>query len=262
MDASKVVIVTGASRGLGAAVARWIARAAGRLTLVARSETALNALAAEIRSRGGRVLVFPADVADPQMCRRAVEATLETYGRLDTLVNNAGIVEPLAMTVSADPHAWRRNIEVNLMGPFHLAQAVLPSLRKRRGRIINVSSGAGKVAIQGAGAYCAAKAAVTHLTRVLAAEEPLVTSIAVRPGVVDTGMQETLRREGPGVMPAEQAAYYRDLHNRGLLEPPEVPGRAIAWLALHAPRAYSGRFMDYDDPTIAGPAAAELGDSL
>jgi len=123
-----------------------------------------------------------------------------------------------------------------------------------------VSSGAANIAIEGAGAYCVAKAALTHFTRILAAEEPLVTSMAVRPGVVDTQMQAMLRLEGPNVMPPEQAAYYQNLQRHGDLEPPEIPGRAVAWLARHAPRAWSGRFLDYDDPGIVEPARADFGE--
>ena len=98
------------------------------------------------------------------------------------------------------------------------------------------------------------KAALNHFTRVLAAEESAITVLAVRPGVVDTPMQAYIRDRGPHVMPPEQIAYYTNLKERGELEPPEIPGRAIAWLALHAPEAFSGEFLDYDDPRISRPA--------
>ena len=111
-------------------------------------------------------------------------------------------------------------------------------------------------------AYCTGKAALNHLTRVLAAEEPAVTALTVRPGVVDTDMQAILRNEADNAMPVEQIAYYRQLKERGELEPPQIPARAIAWLALHAPREFSGRFLDYDDPRISRPAAQVFGASL
>ena len=252
-------MVTGASRGIGAAVARWLAEAGTAVSIVARSEDALLGVARDIEACGGTAQVIPADVADPVDCRRAVERTLEGFGRLDGLVNNAGILAPLADTARADPDAWHYNMQVNVMGPFYLARAAITALRERKGRIVNVSSGAANTAIEAAGAYCASKAALNHFTRVLAAEEPRITSMAVRPGVVDTRMQEILRGEGPKVMPAEQAEYYRALKRDGQLEPPEIPGRAIAWLALHAPAELSGQFLDYDDPRIAGPAVAVFG---
>ncbi len=253
-EINPVVIVTGASRGLGAAVARWLALAGSAVTLVARSREKLEGIAAEISRLGGRPLICPADVSDFNSCRRAVDSTLDHFGRIDALVNNAGIVQPLARVADADPDEWRRNIEVNLLAPFYLAQAALSELRRRNGRIVNVSSGAANLALETVSAYCTAKAALNHFTRVLAAEEKDVTSLAVRPGVVDTNMQAVLRNESGNAMPAEQIAYYRQLKEQGELEPPEVPARSIAWLALHAPHEFSGQFLDYDDPRISRPA--------
>lgn len=182
-----------------------------------------------------------------------MKKSLDRWGRLDALVNNAGILGPLAHTVDSDPSAWFNTLEVNVMGPYLMARSALPWLRKRAGRIINVSSGAATTALAGAGAYCVSKAALNHFTQVLSVEEPDVTSVAVRPGVVDTPMQTTLRETAPSVMPRELANYYQDLKASGNLEPPEVPGRSIAWLALHAPADWSGRFLNYDDPDILPP---------
>lgn len=90
----------------------------------------------------------------------------------------------------------------------------------------------------------------------LAVEEPKVTCVAVRPGVVDTPMQTTLRETAPTVMPRDLADYYQELKAAGDLEPPEVPGRSIAWLAIHASSDWSGRFLNYDDPDIVTPTNA------
>lgn len=257
-----VAIVTGASRGLGAAVARWLASAGSAVTLIARSREKLEGIAAEISRLGGRPLICPADVSDFNSCRRAVDSTLDHFGRIDALVNNAAIVQPLARVADADPEDWRRNIEVNLLAPFYLVRAALAELRRRNGRIVNVSSGAANLALETVSAYCTAKAALNHFTRVLAAEEKDVAAMAVRPGVVDTDMQAVLRNEGDNAMPAEQIAYYRQLKDQGELEPPEVPARAIAWLALHAPHEFSGKFLDYDDPRISRTARDILGEDL
>ena len=251
-----VTIVTGASRGLGEAVARQLGTTGAAVALVSRSLDDLQRSAAAVKDCGGACLALAADVSDPDACRRAVEQTVRQFGRLDSLVNNAGIVTPLEMVERATPVQWRRNIEVNLLGPVYMTMAALAPLRTSRGRVINVSSGAAVHVIQAASAYCASKAALNQFTSVLAAEEPLVTTVAVRPGVVDTSMQALIRREGPEKMPAEQIAYYRNLKTDGRLEPPEVPARSIAWLALQAPHSLSGHFVSYDDPRIAGPAAA------
>ena len=257
-----VVIVTGASRGLGAAVARWLGKAGAAVTLVARSKKYLQQVAADVRRLGGNAHMVTADVSDLHACRAAVETTLKEFGRIDALVNNAGVVQPLAPIADTNPDEWRRNIEINLFAAYYLVRAAILNLRQHNGRIVNVSSGAANLALESVSAYCTAKAALNHFTRVLAAEEPAVTSLTVRPGVVDTDMQAVLRDEADNIMPAEQTAYYRQLNERGELEPPEIPGRAIAWLALCAPRGFSGRFLDYDDSRISQPARDVFGTSL
>lgn len=262
MSEEMVVIVTGASRGLGAAVARWLATAGAAVTLVARSEEKLGEVAADIRRLGGRPLIHPADVSDFLACRTAVESTLDQFGRIDALVNNAGVVQPLAPIADTHPDDWRHNIEVNLFAAFYMVRSAIAELRKRNGRIVNVSSGAANLALETVSAYCTGKAALNHFTRVLAAEERHVTALTVRPGVVDTDMQAVLRGETDNAMPADQVAYYRQLKEHGELEPPEIPGRAIAWLALHAPREFSGQFLDYDDPRIRRPAVDVFGENF
>ena len=259
MPNNPVVIVTGASRGLGAATARWLAKAGSAVTLISRSGAALKGVAEEVRQLGGTALVFKADISEPGACQKAVAKTLERFARLDALVNNAGIVEPIAPLVQTDPDRWQYNIAVNLLGPFYLTHAAISELRKQNGRIINVSSGAATTAMENVSAYCAAKAALNHFTRVLAAEESGLTVLTMRPGVVDTRMQEIIRREGPNFMSAEQNAYYQGLKERGQLEPPEVPARSIAWLALHGPHEFSGDFLNYDDPRIVRPALEVFG---
>jgi NAD(P)-dependent dehydrogenase (short-subunit alcohol dehydrogenase family) len=248
---NQVIIVTGASQGLGAAVASHLAAGDAAVCLVARSGTALSAIEARILDTGGRAMAIPADVADPEACRQIVAKSLERWGRVDALVNNAGILGPLAYTADADPWTWLHTLKVNVVGPYQLARAAIPLLRQWSGRIVNVSSGAAVTALAGAGAYCVSKAALNHFTRILAAEEPGITSVAVRPGVVDTPMQTTLRENAPLVMPKDLADYYQKIKKEGGLEPPDVPGKSIAWLALNAPPEWSGRFLDYDDPEIA-----------
>ncbi|MCP4625898.1 MAG: SDR family NAD(P)-dependent oxidoreductase [bacterium] len=111
-------------------------------------------------------------------------------------------------------------------------------------------------------AYCTGKAALNHFTRVLAAEEKGVTALTVRPGVVDTAMQAVLRNEKDNAMPGQQIAYYRQLKDHGQLEPPEIPARSIAWLALYAPSHFSGKFFDYDDPRISSKSLEVFGETL
>ena len=262
MNSSPVVIVTGASRGLGAAVAGWLVKVGARATLVARSEGALSRVSEDLEHLTGETLVCSADISDYDACCKVAGRALARFGRIDSLVNNAGIVQPLGAIADTDPAAWRYNIDVNLIGSFNLIRATISHLRKQNGRIVNVSSGAANLALENVSAYCTGKAALNHFTRVLAAEEPALTALAVRPGVVDTDMQTYLRQEGSGNMPAEQRAYYQQLKEHGQLEPPEIPARSIAWLALHATRLHSGQFLDYDDSLISSKALEVFGETL
>jgi NAD(P)-dependent dehydrogenase (short-subunit alcohol dehydrogenase family) len=262
MHSNPIIIVTGASRGMGAAIAQWLGKSGTGVALMARTKTKLDGVADAVHRVGGEAMVVAGDVRQPGVCRRAIQKTIDRFGRLDALINNAATVEPLAYTAQADPDAWRRAMEVNLLGPFSMCRYAIHHLREQKGRIVNISSGAANTALVAAGAYCAAKAALNHFTRILAAEEPAITSVAIRPGVVDTQMQTELRETGPKVMPHTQAAFYLDLKKQGRLEPPLVPARSIAWLALHAPGSFSGQFLNYDDPEIAGPALKAFGETL
>jgi len=257
--ASPAVIVTGASRGIGWAAARWLGAAGATVILNARSRAPLEALAAAIEAAGGRAHIAAGDVADRNDCRTVVAAALERAGRIDALVNNAGVFGPVARVAAVDATAWQRNLAVNLLGPLQMIRECLAHLRAAAGRIVNVSSGAAYHPIVAASAYCCAKAALTHLTRILALEEPHLTVVAVRPGVVDTHMQAVIRRDDAAAMPPEQFEGYRSLAAEGRLLPPAVPARTIAWLALAAPPVYSGEFLDHDDPQLVRPAEALLG---
>ena len=254
-----VVIVTGASRGIGAATAQWLGRSGAAVSLIARTAADLETSAEAVRRSGGEALPIAADIALQESCRSAVARTLDRFGRIDALVNAAGVLGPIARAADAPAHDWVHNLAVNVFGPFYLIQAALPQLRDRGGCIVNVSSGAAENAVEGWSAYCSAKAALTHFTRVLAAEEPNVTAVSVRPGVVDTAMQAIIRQEGDAGMRSEKIAYFKRLKADGALEPAHVPGRVIAWLALHAPQSMSGRFVDYQDADVAEAALARFG---
>lgn len=248
--AARTIIVTGASRGLGAAAALIAARMGANVVLNARSEGDLAAVAASIHSAGGSGLPIPGDVSQPEACRQLVARAVEQFGHLDAIINNAGVIEPIAPIADTDPRAWHENWAINLLGPAMLVQAGLPFLRQRFGRVINVSSGAAVNAIPGWAAYCTAKAALNHFTRVLADEERQITAISLRPGAVDTAMQVTIRRRGAGVMHAAWYDRFVRYHADGALLPPESPAQAAAVLALHAPHEWSGRFIPWSDDQV------------
>lgn len=247
---AKTAIVTGASRGLGAAAAVVLGKMGANVTLLARSADDLAQVASDVQAAGGAALVVAGDVSQEADCRRAVEETVARYGRLDALINNAGMLQPVGRIFDVDMALWKQNLLVNVWGPALLTQAALPYLRERSGRVINVSSGAAVRAIEGWGAYCVSKAALNHLTRLLAAEEASITAVALRPGVVDTAMQSEVRETGGGAMTEEAHGRFMQLKAKGELLPPRRPGRALAVLALHAPREFSGEFLQWDAPEV------------
>jgi NAD(P)-dependent dehydrogenase (short-subunit alcohol dehydrogenase family) len=183
--AGQVALVTGASSGIGAAAARALAAAGAQVTLLARRRDLLEALAAELGE--GVALPLVADVRDSAQVGDAVAATLERFGRLDAVVNSAGISIPASLA-DTDDEIWSAQIEANLSGSFFVARATAPHLGEG-GSIVNVGSELSQIGMEMFVAYCASKAGVIGLTRALAAElAPRVRVNAVCPGPVDTPM--------------------------------------------------------------------------
>jgi NAD(P)-dependent dehydrogenase (short-subunit alcohol dehydrogenase family) len=231
----KTVIVTGASRGLGAATAEIAAELGAYVVLNARSAEALEAIAERIRAAGGRASLVAGDISHPEIGAQLVATATRETGRLDAVINNAGVLGPIGLIADTDPAAWERNLAINLTAPVRLVRQALPELRRTGGRIVNVSSGVADRPVRTWGAYCLAKAGLNQFTRQLAAEEDGLTAIAVRPGVVDTAMQAEIREEGAHAIPREAYERFVRYFEQGDLLPPELPGRALAVLALYAP---------------------------
>lgn len=247
---TRTVVITGASQGLGAAVARKAAQLGANVVLSARSVARLEQVAGQIRREGGLALVAPADVARLEDCQSLIHQAISRFGRLDALINNAATLEPVERINETDPAGWGHSLAVNVLGPMTLTQAALPHLRAQHGRVIHVSSGAAERGMAGWAGYCVSKGALNQFNRVLAEEEAEVTTLAVRPGVVDTAMQAAVRREGARVMPESEHARFVRYHEAGELLAPEKPGLALAVLALHAPIDWSGEFLSWDDPKV------------
>jgi NAD(P)-dependent dehydrogenase (short-subunit alcohol dehydrogenase family) len=196
----RVALITGASRGLGLEIARQFAQRGMPLVLTARGATALDSAADELRKLT-EVVDLPGDVADLSHAERLVQLGLESFGRIDVLVNNASSIGPSPMpTLEAyPPDALAEAFRVNVTAPLTLVQLVLPGMRSQgEGTIVNVTSDAAVQAYPGWGGYGASKAALEHLSRVLAAE---LEGSGVRIYVVDPGdMNTQMHREAePGV---------------------------------------------------------------
>ena len=190
----RVAIVTGAGRGIGRAVALAFCREGASVALAARTASDLEAVAARIRSGGGRALAVPTDVTAEATIAALVEKTLAEFKQLDILVTAAGVAS-FAPLVDTKPEEWDRMMAVNARGVFLTCRAVLPPmLRQGRGTIINVVSVAAKRAIPGGAAYAASKHAVLGLTRVLAEEMRShgIRAGALSPGAVDTALWDAV----------------------------------------------------------------------
>lgn len=190
----KVALVTGASSGIGEAAARSLAQRGAAVTLVARNEERLGFIVREISAAGGQALAVKTNVTDKDSVKDTVERTVEQFGTLDVLVNNAGLglSGRVAELRSED---LRYVFEVNMLGPLNCVQAALPHMR-RGGRIINVSSVVGKRAIPKVGGYCATKFALNALSdslRVEVADQGITVS-SVYPGTTRTAFRENSRR--------------------------------------------------------------------
>jgi len=256
MSEQRVVIITGASRGLGAATARWLARKSCRLLLNARNAQALDKVRDECQALGSEVLTVAGDIGDLEICQRLVSTATDKWGRLDAIVNNAAVIDPIGIYTQVDMQAWSRAMQINLVAPLYLARLGAPFLIQNKGKVVNVSTGAAVHPLAAWSAYCASKAGLHHLTRCMAVEESRIIAVSLRPGVVDTAMQDQIRRDGPGHMPPDMMQYFQQLKETNRLEPPEVPAKSMAWLALYCPPEWNGEMIEYTDPRVVREAAA------
>src|SRR5262245_49500680 len=220
----KIVIITGASSGIGAAAARAFAEAGARVVLAARDEQRLAAVARELR---GPALVVPADVADRAAVDALVARAVAEFGGVDIVVNNAGVglAAPVAELAAAD---FERALAVDLLGPLALTQAALPHMRQRgRGQLIYISSVVGLRSLPYLGGYAAAKAALDRLTEALRVElrGSGIAVTLVRPGTTSTAFSQ--HRLGSG-------RERRRINARPVT--PERVAQAILKAAIHEPR--------------------------
>lgn len=186
----QVCIVTGATSGIGRAVAEELASKGAVLVLVGRDQAKGEALAMALAERGARALFFAADLTDPHAPRGIVQATLESFGRIDVLVNNAGMLINGSALECTDEQ-WDQVLDLNVSAAFRLSREVLPSMLKQAsGSIVNVASDWALMGAKGATAYCVSKAALTQLTRCMALDYATqgVRVNAVCPSDTDTPM--------------------------------------------------------------------------
>ena len=249
----QTAVITGASRGIGAATATYLAGLGAHVVLAARSDGAITDLARQIEASGGKATAVACDVADRAAVQALIDRAVSETGRLDLLVNNAGLIDPIARIADSDPEEWAHVVDVNLNGVyFGLRYAIPQMLTQGGGTIVNISSGAATGALEGWSHYCATKAGVLSLTKVAHKEygEQGIRVIGLSPGTVATDMQ--VRIKDSGINPVSQL-------DPSVHIPADWVAKAIAWLTT--PDADSYRGTDFSLKTAEGRAAVGLPDA-
>jgi 3-oxoacyl-[acyl-carrier protein] reductase len=235
---NRIALVTGASRGIGAAIARRLAAEGATVIAAARTADALERVVEEIRDAGGTASAAALDLADPSSVEAAAKSAIAAHGEVHVLVNNAGVTEDnLILRMSRD--AWDRVLATNLTGVFLLTQAIVKSMvRKRYGRIVNVTSVVGLMGNAGQANYAASKAGLIGLTKSIARElaSRNVTCNAVAPGFIATAMTDKMTDDAKaklsGEIPLER------------LGTPEDVAAAVAFLASEEAAYVTGTVLN------------------
>lgn len=237
----KTALITGASRGIGAAAARIFAAAGANVVLTARTGDAIADIAGEI---GGKALAIPCDVSRYWEVSAAVDATLDTFGGLHVLINNAGVIEPIAHLAVSDPDGWGQAIDINLKGVYNGMRAVMPvMLETGGGTILTVSSGAAHGPVEAWSHYCASKAGAAMLTRCADKEgrEGGIRAMGLSPGTVATEMQREIKSSG--INPVSQLEWSDHI-------PPDWPAKALLWMCSSEADAWLGQEISLRDEEI------------
>ena len=234
----KTVLITGASRGIGEATARLFAREGANVVLTARSEAVIDEIALDI---GENAMSIACDVSKYGDMRDAVEHAIGRFGRLDILIGNAGVIEPVAMLAESDPEAWGEAIDINLKGVYHGMRAAMPHMLKQgHGTIITISSGAAHNALEGWSHYCASKAGAAMMTKAAHVEGAAkgLRVMGLSPGTVATQMQREIKASG--VNPVSEMNWEDHI-------PAEWPARTLLWMCSAAADPFLGQELALRD---------------
>ncbi len=237
----KVVLITGASRGIGAASAVAFAEAGAKVALVARSADQIEALAQDI---GDAAIAITCDVASYADVVAAIDQTEAAFGPLDIFVGNAGLLDPISHLATADPDAWGKTIDVNLKGVFNGMRAAMPGMIERgAGTIITVSSGAAHGPVEAWSSYCSSKAGAFMLTRCAdkEARDKGLRVMGLSPGTVATDMQRDIKASG--INPVSQLEWSDHI-------PPEWPAQALVWMCSSDADEFCGTDISLRDEDI------------
>jgi NAD(P)-dependent dehydrogenase (short-subunit alcohol dehydrogenase family) len=244
----QVALVTGGGRGIGRAIAQALASAGAAVAVVSRSAEELSETVHLVQQDAGHASAFPTDVTNAEEMHRAIHDIEQSLGPIDILVNNAGTAKPLAPFAHCDVKEWWRGMEVNMLGPLLCSRFVLPTMiSRRKGRIINMSSGAGAMAMTNFSSYVCSKTALVRFTECLALETKSygIAVFAIAPGTVKTAMSEYSVNSAEG---QKWLPWFKRIFDEGFTVPPERPASLVLELASGRADALSGRFLSiYDD---------------
>ncbi|KAM9883300.1 hypothetical protein VD0002_g1645 [Verticillium dahliae] len=246
--ASKVFIVTGASRGLGLAIAKYLLEASHRVVLAARSKDKLEELKTAYPTQ---VEYVAGDLGDLKSVPQVAHHASKTFGRIDGIVINHGVLTPLSRLENGSIEEWRKSYDINVFSGLAIVQAALPELRKSKGSVLWVSSGAATKAYTAWGAYGSSKAAMDHISAHLAVEEPDITTVAVTPGRVDTDMQKLIREGGKDAMNAKDHSAFSSAYDNGELVKPEQPGHVMARFVIDPDHSLTGKVLKWQASELA-----------
>ncbi len=245
----KVALVTGASRGIGQAIAETYAASGAKVVLSSRKQAGLDAVAEGIRAKGGEALPVAAHTGEPEAISKLIAQAIETYGGIDILVNNAGTNPHFGPIMTAEESHWQKTLDVNLLGYFRMVKACLDSMSSRGGgKIINIASVAGIKPQMGMGVYGVTKAGVIMLIQVLAAElaEYNIQVNAIAPGFIKTKFSSVLWEN-----PSLNAAILNAIPQKRMAEADELAGIAL-YLASGASNFTTGAVFVIDGGQLVG----------
>lgn len=244
----KVAIVTGGGRGLGRSVALALGKEGARVVLAARTKREIEHVAEELRALKRDVIAVKTDVTVEEEVAHLVERTLQEYGTIDILINNAGERGHIGPVCELSVEQWNYILRANLTSAFICSKAVLPVMMENRyGKIINIATTT--TPRPNLTPYMVAKAGLVHFTKQLAREmkDFNIQVNAIHPGVMDTRMQKEIRKAGADAIGTDM---FERMKEEGILKSPDEPAQLVLFLASRVADGITGRFLSFDDSEV------------